>query len=163
LVVPRISITLPVISFVALKQIISLAEFGGGLQDLSFLIVEDHDFQRMALERTLRAMGAVSIHSAANGAEAIRLLRARPGAVDIIITDVMMPGVDGIELIAALQKECAGASLLITSANKPMLEMAVLLAKGYGLAVLGALPKPVTPATLRPLLEGYAARPPPVP
>ena len=130
------------------------------MQDLSFLIVEDHEFQRMALEQTLRAMGAVSIQSAADGAEAIRLLRARPGIVDIVVTDLMMPGVDGIELMAALKKEGAGASLLITSANEPMLEIAGAIANGHGLAVLGMLPKPVTAEALRPLLDSYSARPP---
>ena len=129
------------------------------MQHLSFLIVEDHDFQRMMLERTLRTLGAVSIQSAANGAEALRHLRASPGTVDIVMTDLMMPDVDGIELIAALKKECVGASIVFTSANESMLEIAIAIAEGHGMPVLGAVRKPVTPETLRPLLEAYVRRP----
>lgn len=129
------------------------------MQDLSFLIVEDNEFQRLALEVTLGAMGALSIHSAANGAEAILLLRDRPGSVNIVITDLMMPGVDGIELILALAKECPAACLVITSANERMLDVAGVIAQAKGLAVLGTLLKPITPQALAPLLDRYRARP----
>lgn len=129
------------------------------MQDLSFLIVEDDEFQRDALEVTLRTMGATSIQSAANGAQAILLLRAHPGLVNIVMTDLMMPGVDGIELIVALGKECPGASLVITSANERMLGVAAVMAEAHGLPVLGTLRKPITPQTLKPVLERYLPSP----
>jgi CheY-like chemotaxis protein len=124
---------------------------------LRVLVVEDHDFQRMMLEQVLRALGVEQIRCAANGAEAMRMLRASP-AVDIVLTDVVMPDVDGIELIPMLGKVSPRPSLVLVSSEDWTLEISCEIAKAHGLAVLGSINKPVTPQKLRPLLEAHLAR-----
>ncbi|HET8748044.1 MAG TPA: response regulator [Ramlibacter sp.] len=124
------------------------------LSTLHVLVVEDHEFQRMMLERALRSLGVEQIRSAANGAEAMRLLRAAP-AVDIVITDVVMPDVDGLELIPKLRAVAGSASLVFLSSEDWTLAVGSEIAKGHGLAVLGALGKPITPQKLLPLLEAH--------
>jgi CheY-like chemotaxis protein len=122
---------------------------------LRFLVVEDHAFQRDMLEGVLRDLGAETVYCASNGADAIRLLR-QGIEVDIVITDLMMPDVDGIELLPLLRRESAGATLVLTSSARDLLPSAAVIAKAHGIALLGAIEKPVTPAKLRPLLERYA-------
>ena len=121
------------------------------MNELRFLIVEDHLFQRQMLEQALRALGAESIVGAANGAEAMRILRSAP--IDVVISDLMMPDVDGIELISLLSANPRAVSLILSSSDEVSLLTATAIAKAHGIALLGAIAKPVTPDKLRPLLE----------
>jgi CheY-like chemotaxis protein len=127
------------------------------LKTLQFLVVEDHEFQRLMLEQTLLDLGAGTVLTASNGAEAMRILRDRDLVVDIVVTDLMMPGVDGIELIPMLRESANPVSVVLSSVNELALQAAVEIARGYGVPVLGVVAKPITPATLRPLLEQYLA------
>jgi CheY-like chemotaxis protein len=127
------------------------------LNDLRFLIVEDHAFQRALLEQMLRTLGAAQVTSVANGTEALKLLRAGGARFDIVVTDLMMPEVDGIELIPALRGLAQPVALVLASVDHASLEMAAAIARGHGLRVLGTIDKPVTPEKLRALLDQYPA------
>lgn len=123
------------------------------MKDLQFLIVEDHQFQRRMLEQALRLLGAEKIVAAGNGAEAMRVLRATP--VDVVVTDLMMPDVDGIELIPLLREHARAASVIFFSSDEASLLTAAAIAKAHGLKLLGAVGKPVTPDKLRALLDTH--------
>lgn len=127
------------------------------MKDLSFLIVEDHAFQRTMLEQMVRGLGAQQVRSVANGKEAFQLLRGGGERYDIVITDLMMPEVDGIELIPLLKKAARHVALVLASVDQASLEMAALIARGQGVRVLGTIAKPVTPDKLRALVEQYPA------
>ena len=124
------------------------------MKELRFLIVEDHQFQRQMLEQALRVLGAENIVAATNGAEAVRVLRGTP--VDVVVTDLMMPDVDGIELLPLLKKHSEGVAVILSSADEASLLTAAALAKAHGLKLLGAVGKPITPDKLRPLLQRYS-------
>lgn len=125
------------------------------MKELRFLIVEDHPFQREMLEQTLRVLGAENILCATNGAEALRVLRG--AKVDVVITDLMMPDLDGIELIPRLHKDSKDVAVILSSSDEASLLTAAAIAQAQGLRLLGAVDKPITPDKLRPLLEGYAS------
>lgn len=126
------------------------------LNELRFLVVEDHAFQRTLLEQMLRTLGAAQVVGVANGKEAMKLLRAGDAHFDIVITDLMMPEVDGIELIPALRRLAQRVALVLASVDHASLEMAAVIARGHGVRVLGTIEKPVTPEKLRALLDGYS-------
>ncbi|HRZ86765.1 MAG TPA: hybrid sensor histidine kinase/response regulator [bacterium] len=65
------------------------------------LIVDDEQFNLSALERLLH--GTYQVVSAANGAAALEQLAAHD--VDLVITDVMMPVMDGFELVRRIRSE----------------------------------------------------------
>ncbi|WP_448188138.1 response regulator [Azospirillum sp. sgz301742] len=76
------------------------------LGQLSVLVVEDNAFIRSVLVGALRTVGVGTVHAAKSGADAIRFFEDRkaalpPGAspVDVVITDIVMPEVDGMMLL----------------------------------------------------------------
>jgi CheY-like chemotaxis protein len=76
------------------------------LDRLDMLVVEDSRFMRSVIATTLRTIGVGTVHTAADGAEAVRFLEGRqpgraPGAppVDVVLTDLVMPELDGLVLL----------------------------------------------------------------
>ena len=63
----------------------------------TILLVEDEIGVRQALQRILTAAG-YTVLPAADGADALELFVARKGDVDVLITDLVMPGIGGREL-----------------------------------------------------------------
>ena len=61
------------------------------------LVVEDEQGLRQLMTRTLRAEGFRTLE-AAHGAEALELMETAADPVDLVVTDVVMPGMDGREL-----------------------------------------------------------------
>jgi CheY-like chemotaxis protein len=61
------------------------------------LLVEDEQGLRQLMSRTLRAEGFRTLE-AAHGAEALELMERAGDPVDLVVTDVVMPGMDGREL-----------------------------------------------------------------
>ena len=91
-----------------------------GLRGRRALIVDDNATNREILEHQLAAW-AMHSASAASGAAALSLLRAaaaRGAPYDIALLDMMMPGMDGAELAAAIRQDAALAAthlLMLTS------------------------------------------------
>lgn len=87
------------------------------------LLVEDDKSIRSILRRALLSLG-YQVFDAADGTSALRLLEQQGGAVDLVITDLVMPGMSGLELVEELRK------------RDP--DMAVLLMSGYSEEFLAA-------------------------
>jgi DNA-binding NtrC family response regulator len=78
------------------------------------LIVEDDSAARVGLEQLVRSWGFVA-ESAADGNEALeKVTTFRPA---IVITDLVMPGMDGLELLRALQQQGADVTTLLLTAQ----------------------------------------------
>lgn len=77
------------------------------------LLVEDDDTIRALLQRHLRKQG-LTVVTAADGAEALTRFRVDK-AFDLLITDVIMPGLDGARLIAAVRELVPGIRILAIS------------------------------------------------
>jgi DNA-binding response OmpR family regulator len=65
------------------------------------LVVDDDDNFRWAITQTLRRAGC-EVLSAADGAAALQLYQEHP--VDLVITDLIMPGKEGLETIMELRR-----------------------------------------------------------
>ena len=66
------------------------------------LVVDDSAVNRLMLARRLETLG-LEVLQAENGLEALDVLAARPGAVDVVLLDVLMPELDGYETLAAMK------------------------------------------------------------
>jgi PAS domain S-box-containing protein len=71
----------------------------GGVETV--LVVEDDDLVRSLTARLLAAQGYTTLQ-ARNGQEALDLVRARPGAIHIVLSDVVMPELGGAEFARRL-------------------------------------------------------------
>jgi CheY-like chemotaxis protein len=77
------------------------------------LLVEDDPTVRRATERILNENGYV-VKSVADGAEALRVSEARD-RIDILLTDVVMPRMSGIELAAQVREKRPGVAIVYVS------------------------------------------------
>ncbi|MBC8717439.1 PAS domain-containing sensor histidine kinase [Ochrobactrum sp. Marseille-Q0166] len=68
------------------------------------LLVEDEDAVRMGGVRALQSRG-YTVHEAASGVEALEVLEELNGQVDIVVSDVVMPEMDGPTLLRELRKK----------------------------------------------------------
>ncbi|MCC6347529.1 MAG: tetratricopeptide repeat protein [Nitrospirales bacterium] len=70
---------------------------------LNCLVVEDESTMRATLNNMLTRMGFVNIVTAENGKKALDLIRSRP--VDLVVCDVNMPEITGVELFKTVKKD----------------------------------------------------------
>jgi two-component system, OmpR family, response regulator len=68
----------------------------------ALLVVDDEQFLRDAVATLLSSLG-YTVASAGTGAEALRLARTRP--FDLLILDVMLPDLDGFEIVERLRRD----------------------------------------------------------
>ncbi len=86
-------------------------------KDLRLLIVDDMSVSRQVLSQLLEQLGLVDVRTAQSGAEALERLEKHP--VDIVIADLNMPGMDGIELAHRIRESRRGHDVrfVLCSAN----------------------------------------------
>ena len=106
------------------------------------LVVEDEPRVRRLAVLGLRAHGYVVLE-AADGAEAIRLAGRIGAAVDVIVSDVMMPGMNGPELLKRLATVAPQARAVLMSGHAEATVLSQMPAQRYAF-----LPKPFTPERL---------------
>jgi EAL domain-containing protein (putative c-di-GMP-specific phosphodiesterase class I)/DNA-binding SARP family transcriptional activator len=134
-----------------------------GLGQLSVLVIEDHDFQRRTAVRLLRGLGVGTVSEAPDGAAALELLAGSPPP-DVIVCDIDMPGMDGVQFIRRVaERELASAVVIASGLDTKVLDAVKATGEAHGVQVLGALEKPLTPRRLGELLGSYRRHPVPLP
>jgi CheY-like chemotaxis protein len=82
------------------------------------LLADDEPTVRLVLEKILRSAGFVVI-SAENGLKAQQLADRHDGEIDVLISDILMPGVSGFELARQLLAERPKTRVLLISGYMP--------------------------------------------
>ncbi|MBQ5946774.1 EAL domain-containing protein [Massilia sp. ST3] len=131
---------------------------------LHFLVAEADPAQRRALVELLGQLGASQVTDVPDGHIAMQSLdpglEPGPGAVQVAIVDLALPGMDGLELIRNLGAAGSPVRLVVTGAQPAGLLFSVeTLAQAYGVDLLGTISKPVTAVKLKPLLDNYTPLP----
>ena len=109
------------------------------------VIVEDEGVTQMQLRRALTRAGVVVVGSAANGAEGVAMVLAeRP---DIVLMDIRMPVMDGIQALTAIRAEMSVCVVMLTAFAD---ESSRQIAAQQG--ACGYIVKPVTGEMLLPRL-----------
>lgn len=100
------------------------------MREIRALIVDDSSVMRKIVERALRQAGLESlvVHEAATGFEALEILKSRP--VDLILSDINMPAMDGLELLRQMsaQKLAPGVPVVMitTESSEEHVKRAIL-------------------------------------
>lgn len=116
------------------------------------LIVEDHPFQRYCLLSQFNQIANVSVEAVEDGC--IALERLRQSHYDLVISDLMMPNMDGVQLIQELALlEHKPALALMSTLPERVLLSASHVARFAGFKVLALLCKPLGIDALRALIE----------
>ena len=126
------------------------------MKKLKVLIVDDSSVMRKIVERALRQAGLelTEVVEASNGAEA--LAQAEKGGLDMILSDINMPVMDGLEFLKSLAGVAAAKGVPVIMITTEGSEARVVEALSAG--AKGYLRKPFTPEQVKervaPLLGG---------
>jgi CheY-like chemotaxis protein len=75
------------------------------------LVAEDEEVIRSLLSLVLTSAGH-KVLAAANGLEALALFRSFSSSIDLVITDLIMPVMDGYELVRIIQQDCPDTKII---------------------------------------------------
>jgi CheY-like chemotaxis protein len=110
---------------------------------MTVLVVDDDTNVRQALSTVLANLGFNAI-PAADGAEALVIAAERRTEIRLVITDVHMPHLNGVQLVQALRRMCPKLPIIVTSGNVDEHDERQL--REFGVAAI--LPKPFTQEVL---------------
>jgi CheY-like chemotaxis protein len=120
----------------------------------SVLVVDDDEFSRDVLQEMLQAQGVTQISMASNGRIALHTLSDMSSPPDLIVCDVFMPDMDGIEFMSALaRQQYKGSVVLVTGVDIETLSLARDIAAAEGIKLLGSLTKPLRHQELTQILH----------
>ena len=136
-------------------------------EHLRVLVVDDHDLQRQVVARRVHGLGVAEVFEANDGARAQELLSGT-STIDVVVCDLNMPNVDGIELVRWIAERGIDVTVAFMSATDPViLECAELLTRERPVRFVGAIAKPVSEGDLARLfgrrVDGPTAQFVPVP
>ena len=69
----------------------------------TILVIDDEDDVRVVLKRTLETAGGYTVLTAGNGRDGIKL--ARKNLPDLVLLDIIMPGLDGFDVLRRLKSD----------------------------------------------------------
>ncbi|MCK9388571.1 MAG: EAL domain-containing response regulator [Sulfuritalea sp.] len=120
------------------------------------MLLDDEPFMLKLIGRLLENLGYTALSSHTSGREALVALAGPIGPPDLILLDLNMPEMDGIEFVRHLvEQHYAGSLVLISGEDERMLAAASTLVQAHKIEVLGHLRKPVSPAALAALLAKW--------
>jgi len=115
----------------------------------SILLIDDDDLSRGAVHKMLERAGYV-VYSTGDGRGALDQYRSDP--TDLVITDLIMPDIDGLEVIQALRRISPSVRVLaISGGGRVDAEEYLSVARKFG--AVEVLPKPFTGQELKKAVE----------
>jgi PAS domain S-box-containing protein len=120
------------------------------------LVVDDEPAVRQVARQTLEAFG-YRVATASDGAEAVAIHSARPGQFAVVLTDMMMPVMDGTAAIEAILRLDPSARIIAASG----LSLDGRIAAEVGSRIRRFLPKPYSAETLLAAVHGLLSGTPP--
>ena len=117
------------------------------------LLADDHPLVRRGVREVLEEAGAVVVAEAGTGEEALDWLRGPGNAADVMVTDISMPGIGGLELMSRLAAEQPDLPVLVLSTH-PARELGLHVLEAGG---AGYVEKREAPTRLAEAVERVAA------
>lgn len=122
--------------------------------DPRILILDDEPFMLKLLARMLVNHGFPLVTCCEKGEDALRLVDDVTTRPSLIMLDLNMPGMDGIEFVRHLvDRNFTGSLILVSGEGERMLRTAEKLVQAHKIQILGYLQKPVQPDALLILLS----------
>jgi EAL domain-containing protein (putative c-di-GMP-specific phosphodiesterase class I)/FixJ family two-component response regulator len=127
--------------------------------DLPILVVDDDPFALKLICFQLKKLGHQALHAFTEAGEALKLIELGETPISLILCDLQMPNIDGIEFIQRIvDLNYQGGLILISGEDGRILKSAQNFAESFGLLSLGALSKPVKSDHLEALMTAAVKR-----
>ncbi|MGH7219369.1 MAG: response regulator, partial [Nitrospiraceae bacterium] len=84
------------------------------MKGLRILLVDDEPLMRLSMVDALEAIGH-EVEAAASGTEGIEAIRRRP--FDLVITDLRLPGADGLTVLTAAKEQSPPTEVVVITAH----------------------------------------------
>jgi len=114
---------------------------------MRILLVEDHAIVRDGLKRLLGGLGDAQVIEAADGRQALAVARAE--AIDLVVLDLNLPGLGGLELLRRLRGVCEAKVLVLSMHAEPLYAARALDAGAAGYVSKNASPEELIAAVQR--------------
>jgi two-component system response regulator YesN len=113
-------------------------------------ILDDDEFSHEVIAGSLNQLGVSTIYTSHSGADALRQLAALKVTPDMLICDILMPDMDGMDFLLELKKlNYSGKVMLVSGIAKDVLLIAENVVKTDGINIIGAFVKPIKLEELR--------------
>jgi DNA-binding NarL/FixJ family response regulator len=119
---------------------------------MTILLIEDHALVRAGVKRLLTTVLDAEILEAASGRDALAILRSRK--IELIILDLNLPGLGGLELLRRIIQMNAGPVLVLSMHAEPLYIRRALEAGASGYATKNISPDELLTAVKRVLAGG---------
>ena len=124
-------------------------------RELNVLVVDDDPAVQDLLLKFLAELGVKNVMTADNGKDGLQIVD-QGSSLDIILSDLDMPQMDGIEFLRHLGVRRARSGIILVSALESRLVQSVAgLTRAHDLYLLGIVQKPIRPEQLEHLLREY--------
>lgn len=123
---------------------------------LRILVLDDEPFMLKLHGHVLAKLGFSQVTTCDRGRDALEWIDCPNSPPDLILLDLNMPEMDGIEFMRHLvERRYTGSLILISGEDERMLQTAEKLVRAHKIPALGHLHKPVKPEDLSTLLEKW--------
>lgn len=120
------------------------------------LVLDDEPWMRKLLVQLLKNVGFTNVTGCEDGQSALLIVDDPSRQPALILCDLNMPGMDGVEFIRRLVEHgYTGSLILVSGENERTLQLASKLVQAHHIEVLGSLHKPVSLEMLRPLIADW--------
>jgi CheY-like chemotaxis protein len=120
----------------------------------SILIVDDEKLICLSLERLLSS--DYTVYTASNGEEGLDIIRRR-GDIDIVLSDIMMPVMDGLEMIETVRSGNQDVIIIAMTAVHSGEKVTEVMEKGADTCMMKPFDVPYLEHTLKKLLKNRMA------
>ena len=117
---------------------------------MNLLLVDDHAIVRDGLKRLIGSRFAYEMHEAADGREALAVLRRQP--IDLVILDLNLPGLGGVELLRRIVQTGRARVLVFSMHAEP-----IYVARALEAGAAGYVSKNIAPDELLIAVQRVAA------
>ncbi len=123
----------------------------------TILIVDDEPFVLRTTAAVLSRLGFTHVVTVDNVASALEVISTATPRVELVLSDLNMPDVDGLELLKRFDEmSYSGDILLFSGEDDQTLSMAESLARARGLSVIGSIAKPIQADRLLEILSNHS-------
>lgn len=128
------------------------------ISQIRILLLDDDTFMLKLLTKMLANLGYTEVIACDNGSDALKKLDQPDTCPDLILLDLNMPDMDGIEFVRYLvDRNYHGTLILVSGEDERMLRTAEKLVHAHKIQMPGYLHKPVDPGRLSEILQRWEA------